>query len=136
VASDAAAIPVWPLAEGSDGGSLPEAARRWMAATGFEAKPGRLLQAPAGDGSLAGVILGIAPGDPFAAASLASDLPAGTYRFAAPPPDPRLATLGFLLGRYRFDRYRKNAAKAVRLVVPAGVDGDAVSRIAEAVGFT
>ncbi|HVV94486.1 MAG TPA: leucyl aminopeptidase family protein [Hyphomicrobiales bacterium] len=135
VASDPAAVPVWPLAEGSDAAALPGGARRWIAATGFTAKAGRILQVPGDDGRLAGIVLGVGD-DPFAAALLATELPAGTYRFAAPPPDPRLATLGFLLGRYRFERYRKGEAKAVRLVVPDGIDGEDVSRVAGAVGFT
>ena len=37
----------------------------------------------------------------------------------------------FALGSYRFTRYRKSKDKAVRLVLPDGVDGDDLSRIAE-----
>ena len=43
---------------------------------------------------------------------------------------PRLA---FALGAYQFDRYRKAEPRNVRLVVPDGVDGDDLSRIAEGV---
>jgi leucyl aminopeptidase len=135
VASDPAAVPVWPLVEGGAADGLPNAAQRWIVASGYSAKPGRLLPVPDGEGGLAGVVLGVAADEPFAAAALA-ELPAGTYRFALPPPDPRLATLGFLLGRYRFDRYRKPETKAVRLVVPEGVDGEAAGRAAAAVGLT
>ena len=58
-------------------------------------------------------------------------LPAGTYRFANAPHDARLGALAFALGSYRFTRYRKSKDKAVRLVLPDGVDGDDLSRIAE-----
>jgi leucyl aminopeptidase len=60
-------------------------------------------------------------------------LPAGTYRFANAPHDARLAALAFALGSYRFARYRKVKDKAVRLVLPEGVDGDDLTRIAEGV---
>jgi leucyl aminopeptidase len=61
-------------------------------------------------------------------------LPPGTYRFANAPHDTRLAALAFALGAYRFARYRKDGktdAKALRLVLPDGVDGEQLSRIAE-----
>src|SRR6185437_580507 len=56
-----------------------------------------------------------------------------TYRFANPPHDARLAALAFALNAYRFTRYRKSEAPELRLVVPDGVDGDDLSRIAEGV---
>jgi len=70
--------------------------------------------------------------DPFRPGQLPGLLPAGTYRFANAPHDVRLATLAFLLGRYRFQRYRKNDAPAARLVPPEGVDAAEVTRMAEA----
>ena len=60
-------------------------------------------------------------------------LPAGIYRFANAPHDARLAALAFALGAYRFTRYRKAPDKAVRLVLPDGVDGDDLTRVAEGV---
>jgi leucyl aminopeptidase len=71
--------------------------------------------------------------NPFLPGLLPSVLPAGTYRFANSPHDPRLAALAFALGAYRFTRYRKAQDRAVRLVVPENVDGDDISRIAEGV---
>ena len=62
-------------------------------------------------------------------------LPAGTYRFANAPHDARLAALAFALGTYQFTRYRKGSQRNVKLVVPDGVDGEDVSRIAEAVAL-
>jgi leucyl aminopeptidase len=60
-------------------------------------------------------------------------LPARTYRFAEAPPDARLAALAFALGSYRFARYRKADEPMARLELPAGVDGDDLTRIAEGV---
>ena len=59
-------------------------------------------------------------------------LPPGTYRFANAPHDARLAALAFALGSYQFARYRKAQTRDARLVVPDGIDGDDLSRIAEA----
>ena len=62
-------------------------------------------------------------------------LPPGTYRFANTPHDARLAALGFALGAYQFNRYRKAEARNVRLVLPEGADGEDLTRIVEAVTF-
>jgi leucyl aminopeptidase len=131
------AIPIWSLAEG-DGSNLPDVARKWMEAANFSAVAGRVLLVPGADGALAGVIFGLGKPDagtrdPFTSANLARDLPAGVYRFPDAIPDAALATLGFLLGTYRFDRYLKKDAVDVRLGLPDGVDGAEISRLAEGV---
>lgn len=131
-------IPLWPLARKGSMDALPQAARDWIAATGFEAAAGKVLPVPGADGALAGAVVGMDAADtrapePFFAASLSRDLPPGDYRFEGALDDPALAVLGFVLGTYRFDRYRKAQAKAVRLALPDGVDGLAVSRLAEGV---
>jgi leucyl aminopeptidase len=59
-------------------------------------------------------------------------LPAGAYRFANAPHDLRLATLAFALGSYRFSRYRRAEANAVRLVPPEGIDMAEITRISDA----
>ena len=62
-------------------------------------------------------------------------MPAGVYRFANAPHDPELAALAFLLGLYRFDRYRADPAERPRLVAPDGVDAARLEAIARAVAF-
>ena len=93
---------------------------------------------PAAHGT-GGVLFGIerpsAEKNPFLPGLLPGLLPAGTYRFANAPHDMRLAALAFALGSYRFSRYRKAPDKAVRLVVPEGVDGAELTRTAEAVAL-
>jgi leucyl aminopeptidase len=121
-------------------GGLPQAARAFAAAARFEAKPGKLLLLPGGNGALAGVLFGLevpeaASKDLFRPGSLATALPAGTYRFANAPHDARLAALAVALGSYQFTRYRKAETREVKLVVPDGVDGEDLSRIAEAVAL-
>ena len=62
-------------------------------------------------------------------------LPGGLYRFGNRPPDPTLAALGFLLGSYRFERYRKAKPGSASLVAPDGVDLAEVDRVAGAVAL-
>ena len=104
----ATASPVWPVtAEGARAREgLAGVAARWMATTGFKADAGDVLLVPDEEGGVAGAVLGLGDGDdPFVAGSLARKLPAGDWRIeAAGPIDLRLASLGFLLGAYRFER--------------------------------
>ena len=64
---------------------------------------------------------------------LAESLPAGTYRFGTLPEYPRLAALSLALGHHPVGRYRKNNGKELRLVLPAEVDREDLSRTVEAV---
>jgi leucyl aminopeptidase len=136
-----AAVPIycvtaasWPAVRAG----LDTAARKFADAAGFEPRAGRHLLLPAPDGTLSGVLFGLDPEDkpardPFAPGRLPGLLPDGTYRFVDVPGDARLASLAFALGAYQFARYRKRDAKDVRLEVPQSVDGEEVSRIADAV---
>src|SRR5450631_864708 len=110
----------------------------FVTASGYEPRPGKHLVVPGPDGQLAGVLFGIeaaddANKDPFRPGQLVSVLPAGTYRFANAPHDARLAALAFALGAYQFSRYRKAEPRNIRLVVPDGVDGGDLARVAEGV---
>jgi leucyl aminopeptidase len=112
--------------------------RAFVQAAGFEPRPGQHLLLAGADGALAGVLFAIEPaGEPapdlLRPGALPGLLPAGVYRFANAPHDARLAALAFALGCYRFARYRKADDKIVRLELPAGVDGDDITRIVEGV---
>jgi len=116
---------------------LPEPARQFAAASGFSAKPGSCLTLPTAEGRIGQVLFGLEDEngksrDPFRAGALPGLLPAGVYRFANAPHDPRLATLAFALGCYRFGRYRMADALDVRLVPPEGVDTADIARMADA----
>jgi leucyl aminopeptidase len=118
--------------------TLPPASQRYLAATAYKATPGRIALLPGSDGAIVGVVMGIEAADathrdPFLTGKLARELPAGTYAFATLPADPTLATLGFLLGGYRFMRYKRSETEPPRLVPPAGVDPARLARIADAV---
>jgi leucyl aminopeptidase len=134
------AIPIWFVTTATYGevrGRLDGPARAFAEAAGYEPKAGRHLLLPGADG-LSGVLFGLdaadkAGRDRFLSGRLPGLLPAGTYRFANATDDPSLAALAFALGAYRFGRYRTVEDKAVRLVVPDGVDGADLSRIADGV---
>ena len=140
---DANARPIWfvtPDTLDAVLGELPAPARAFARAAGFEAKAGRHCLLPDADGGLFGVIFALdgrdaKRPDPFLAGKLPTLLPEGGFHFTVPPADPALAALAWLLGAYRFERYRKPANKPVRLQPPKGVDLEEITRIAEAVAF-
>src|SRR5262245_34137657 len=117
---------------------LDARARSFVAAAGFEPKPGRHLLLPAADGSLAGVLFGLEGADDphkdlLRPGALAGLLPNGAYRFANAPHDSKLAALAFGLGCYRFTRYRKQEEKDLKLELPGNVDGDDLARVVDGV---
>jgi leucyl aminopeptidase len=98
----------------------------FVRAAGFMAEPQTWCLVPAASGGLAAVLVGVVDAaDPFALAGLPLVLPAGTYALHASLGDrldPDVAALGWGLGAYQFDRYRK-AKRA-----PALLDIDAATR--------
>ena len=134
---DAAATPVWLVrsadikhwcAEHAGSGAA------WVETSGFKADAGKVLLLPDGSGGLSGALLGTGDGsDPFVTGALASALPVRTYRLAGLLGAAADAALGFALGAYSFNRYTGKAREHPRLVLPDGVDGEEVSRIALAI---
>jgi len=100
--------------------SAPEATAAWLRATGFKAKPGEFRLVPGADGAVSGVVFGTQEdGHLWQLAGLAGNLPAGHYR-ATGLEDRQarvLAALGWGLGAYRFDRYRKDDRTEALLVL-------------------
>ncbi|BBF94852.1 leucyl aminopeptidase family protein [Blastochloris tepida] len=142
IADDSDALPIW-FATPADWSSVREAldagAAAFAEAAGFVPDAGRHLLLPAEHGGVGGLLFGLGEAGPtrdrLIAGRLAELLPAGFWRFANLPPEPALAVLAILLGAYRFQRYRTVKPPRFRLVVPAGVDGEEVSRLADAVAF-
>ena len=139
VARSKAAQPIWFVTSAKFSkviAGLDKRARAFVKAAGFDPKPGRHLLLPSNSGAggaLFGIESGKADKNAFLPGLLPGLLPSGVYRFANEPHDVRLAALAFALGSYRFTRYRKAKDKAVKLVLPDGVDGEELSRIAEGV---
>jgi leucyl aminopeptidase len=137
------AIPIW-FVNATDWedvkSSIGEVAAVFAEHCGFAPKAGRLQLLPAAGGGLAGVLFGVdgpdaTARDPLAAGKLATALPRGAYFLANPPPDPDLAALAFLLGRYRYLRFKPEPEPGPNLVAPQGVDARRIERIAAAIAF-
>jgi len=142
-APEADAVPIWfadKQSRGAIGAALGAQAEAFAAACGFEASPGQCQLLPDAEGGLAAVLFGLEEAqardrDPLLPGKLASVLPAGIYRFANAPHEPSLAALAFLLGLYRFSRYRAAGKAQPSLVAPPGVDAARLERIAGAIAF-
>ncbi|MEH3116878.1 MAG: leucyl aminopeptidase family protein [Methylorubrum populi] len=125
----------WPAVEAA----LPSLQRRFAAATGFAPQAGSVALLPGETGALGLVLLGLGEGqaparDRFLAGKLPAALPSGDYRFEPSDGfDAGEAALAWLLGSYRFERYRKPGKPRPRLVAPEGVDAAALGRVAAAV---
>lgn len=106
--------------------------QQWVAATGFEAGPGRVLLLPGADGALAGVLVGIDAQQPlWQLAALPALLPAGVYAVAADAEDDdaerdAFRQLGWALGALAPER------QAAQLRVGEG-EAQAVTRLAAAI---
>ncbi|MGH6904155.1 MAG: leucyl aminopeptidase family protein, partial [Geminicoccaceae bacterium] len=112
----------------------PAHVRAWLDGSGFEPKAGRTALLPGPDGAPDGALLLLGdPAEPWDFAALRDRLPAGDWRLeaAAEPLGP--AALGWALASYRFDRYRKNDVKRVRLAVTADAATERADTIAQAV---
>jgi leucyl aminopeptidase len=101
---------------------LSAAQRRWLADTGFEPTAGRHTLLADASGKVVRVLLGVDVADPLTAlADLPYALPEGDYHLAEQglPLDPVLSALGWALGAYRFNRYRKPKRAPAILAVDA-----------------
>ncbi len=140
VAAGTAATPITFVTKSSLSATtdaLAALSRQFVEAAAFKAKPGQCLLLPATGGGIDGVLFGLEDEgakwrDPFRPGQLPGLLPPGDYRFANAPHDARLAALAFALGSYRFQRYRKAEQPDVRLLLSNELDGEELSRMAEA----
>ena len=119
-------------ADGFDGwlGRQPAATRALAAAQRFTAKPNSHILVPQDDGIA--VVAGVAdPAAPWALAKLAETLPEGSYRLDGA--EVGANALGWLLGQYRFTRYRKAEDAGPRVLLTRDVaHRDEMLRIAAA----
>lgn len=88
----------------------PTRVRATIAAHGLTGKPGNraILHGDAADDWSALLVCDDPPGAPWRFASMGAFLPEGTYRLADGPVGN--SALGWMLGQYRFERYRKDPA--------------------------
>ena len=116
-----------------------EATAAWVKAVNFTAEAGSTAFLPGEGGAVARVLVGVsALDDLWGLAGLPGSLPPASYRLDERIDDAldgRAATrlaLGWALGSYRFDRYKKAGKSFAGLVWPKHADQGAVQRTATA----
>ena len=129
-----AAMKIYAVRDGAvDESEAPASLKALARANGFSGETGAVFT----DGG--GALLGLGDAsDPFIFAAAAEKLPKGDYVLAAPlgREGATLASLGWLLGGYRFDRYKQQKPAEARLIAPENADVEAARRAAEAVFLT
>ncbi len=110
--------------------SLSSTDQTWLSRQGFTAKPGQFAWTQ--DNPT--VLVGWNGEDDFRAfGNLAHTLPEGVYRPVTPVSDQQI--LGWLMGAYRFNRYKKPSRTPARIDVPAENDAQLIADVADAVAF-
>jgi leucyl aminopeptidase len=131
---DTPSLPIIAVEEnGLQQAGLTGANLAWASANSFSGQRGRLLALPGPSGEVTGYLFGMGEPDnrsPLLLGLAGTNLPEGDYHLAGRYGDPTLAAIGFCLGAYRFDRYRKGKP-APRLVIPAEADAGEVERLVE-----
>lgn len=111
----------------------------WIDGQEFTAAAASIAMLPGPDGALEGVLLGINDAeDPWAWGKAAKALPAGRYHIeeSTKGVDLNKACLGWALGSYRFDRYKKCTSSVRELVWPEGADRTGVEAVASGAYLT
>ncbi|MCG5516160.1 MULTISPECIES: M17 family metallopeptidase [unclassified Ectothiorhodospira] len=109
----------------------PERMRNWVKASRFQARAGHHLALPETDGCVRRILVGIdLEATTWAVADLPGKLREGVYTLDCDwTPERRVqAAIGWGLGSYRFERYRRSDAPRARLSL-AGLDNDQVKRV-------
>ena len=135
--TSSSALPLHVLERGQFGSwreSLSPGLQAWVDAQQFFAAPGTLLLLP-GEHGIAAAAIGIGdPLDPYSYAHAPLGLPPGDWQLASTlEADARAALqLGWGLGSYRFDRYKKPARQPARLLLQQA-DAEALDLLAACV---
>jgi leucyl aminopeptidase len=143
----AASLPLWLLSDAELPKWLNEQPAdlvAWVRANAFQAERHRVLALPGAGGNIAGAVVGLGPLGSLAdlklwhAAGLADRLPPYTYHLATSLPAAASTqfVLGWLVGAYRFSRYRAAPSGGrATLVAPAGADMAFAEAAAAATAF-
>ncbi len=143
--TDAVAIELVASARlGDTMAALPGDHARWATTNGFKGKLGQTVMLPARDGGVERVLFGWGDGasrrrDRFHLGDFARRAAPGTYYLDSDlaPDEAEEAALGWLLGRYRFERYKKGPEEQqADLMAPEGVDPARLIRMVEGVFLT
>ena len=139
---DAHTVTLTPVRKGEFNAWLKKQSKRaaaWITASGFKAEPGTVLLVPAGgkaDSAIEGVFVGIdGDGDIWPWAAAADRLAPGRYTLSTDVKDEAAAraALGWALGSYRFDRYKKSDANGAKLVLTKAMHAGGAERMASSI---
>ena len=117
----------------------PVAVRRWIEATNFDGAAGRFTLLPDDKKGIGGVVVGIDKDEMlWSCAALPASLPFGRYRIESEltAKEASALALGWLLGTYRFDRYKSFERDFSSLVWPKQADQKAVAAVADGIFLT
>lgn len=123
-------VPLKPVQESELAGWISQASaqqRRWLESSGFEAESGQVCAVPAADGSIQCWLFGSAPGNWVQQlAALPGRLPAGRYVLDCDWSRHQrlLASLGWGLAGYRFDRYKERTGNYPELALGSDIAED------------
>ena len=133
-------IPIYALTPTQNRSIATLASKRaahWAKVVGFVGKKGQLCLVAGEKNKLEAVLYGLGNASfPMDTARLSRLLPAGEYRFAHGVDDLELASLGWCLGAYQFDRYKMMAPNGANLVADQSIDIAVLSSAAIATHLT
>lgn len=123
--------PIWLVTpEFLTGTDLPQGITNWAKANQYKGRAGQLLTVPNEQGQIAGALFGIeAPTKDksgegrLIGGKLARLLPAGHWHIENTVQNPDLFALGFLLGGYQFNTYKKDQTTSENEAIKLFVDG-------------
>jgi len=108
-------------------GTIPAAQRAWVESAGFKAEPGQVCALPGADGALEAWVFGMqAQGWLNQLAAIVPKLPEGDYRLDCDWSREQrlLASIGWGLACYRFDRYKTPKRGSPSLGLPGDIEND------------
>ncbi|MDJ0627434.1 MAG: leucyl aminopeptidase family protein [Rhodobacter sp.] len=117
--------------------------KAWLEGTGYSAGLGAVRLIPSESGAPEGAVAGYGSKAErartrFAMGRVQAALPEGTYRLVSDLAGAEIdeAALGWLLQRYRFDRYRAGKGAGAELIAPENVDSSRLEAIASSEALT
>ena len=105
----------------------------WVQSAQFKAKPSALLKIPDADGKLASVLVIVNPQLIWTLGWCANELPTGNYHIATSCEDKEQLLLGWALGAYRFQRYKKSKKRVTKLKVDESINQNRLQAFLNAV---
>jgi len=144
--ADAPSLPLHVIGEGGLAAffaTCTPGQKAWITASGFAPDLGKLLVVPGADGMPALALFGwgnkaARARGRFHLARARTQLPGGVWHLQGDLRGKALeeAALGWLLGGYRFDKYRQNPVPRARMKAPKGVDAARLEIIAASEALT